>query len=148
MILNLSLRFFTTTTTIVPQFGFVVEVTRFHHVEVSASIPVQPLPPLYLVRFSQEFIIVSIFLGRLVKHLYDWMDRASNLAKGAPLDSRETAAKCVLCGKPETQAQNNTSCSHPALMDLRHLHQRQIDLYLLAVRCTPLPPNTNGSDPF
>jgi hypothetical protein len=78
--------------------------------------------------------------GRLTKHLYDWMAYASNLAKGAPLDSREAVAKCVLCGKTETQAHINTTCSHPALMDRHHLHRRQIDLYLLAVRCTPLPP--------
>jgi hypothetical protein len=73
--------------------------------------------------------------GRLAKHLYDWMAHASNLD-----DSREAAAKCVLCGKTEMQGHIHTTCSHPALMDLRHLHQRKIDLYLLAVRCTPLPP--------
>ena len=78
--------------------------------------------------------------GRFVKHLFDWMAHASNLAEGLPLDTRTAASKCLLCGKIETQAHINTTCSHPALLDLRHFHRRQIDLYLLALRCTPLPP--------
>jgi hypothetical protein len=79
--------------------------------------------------------------GQFVKHPFDWMAHASNLAKVLPMDTRTAASKCLLCGKIETQAQINTICSHPALLDLRHLHRRQIDLYLLALRCTPLPPN-------
>jgi hypothetical protein len=79
--------------------------------------------------------------GRFVKHLFDWMAHASNLAKGLPMDTRTAASKCLLCGKIETQAHINTTRSHPALLDLRHLYRRQIDLYLLALRCTPLPPN-------
>ncbi len=66
------------------------------------------------------------------------MVHASNLANGLPLDTQTAASKCLVCGKFETQANINTICSYSALFKLRHLHRRQIDLYLLALRCTPL----------
>jgi hypothetical protein len=69
---------------------------------------------------------------------------ASNLAKCLPLDTQTAESKCLLCGKTEIQAHINTICSHPALLDLRHLHRREIDLYLLALRCTLFPLTTNG----
>jgi hypothetical protein len=56
------------------------------------------------------------------------------------MESRAAAATCTLCGKTETQAHINTTCSHPTLMDLRFLHRKQIDLFLLALRCTSLFP--------
>jgi hypothetical protein len=58
--------------------------------------------------------------------------------KGAHSDSRHALARCTLCGKPETQAHINTTCTHPALQDLRQLHRRRIELNFLALRYAAL----------
>jgi hypothetical protein len=77
--------------------------------------------------------------GLLVNHLYDWMAHESNLAKGTDENSRATAAKCPLCETAATQAHINTSCSHPAMLDLRILLKRDIDIHFLSLQHTVLP---------
>jgi hypothetical protein len=69
------------------------------------------------------------------------MAHASNLAKDAHFYSRHALARCILCGKTETQANINTTCTHPSLQDLRQLHRRRIELYFLALLYTALSPS-------
>ncbi len=75
--------------------------------------------------------------GWLVNHLFNWIAHEANLAKGS--QHGKAAALCPLCGCAATQAHINTTCSHPALQDLRLLHRRDIDHLLLCLQHTVLP---------
>lgn len=65
----------------------------------------------------------------------------TNIAKGATLDNRDEVGQCPLCGLMAMQAHINTTCSRPALADLRMTHRLEIDLHFLSLRrYTVLPP--------
>lgn len=62
---------------------------------------------------------------------------ANIIAKGAKIGRAEVKL-FLLCGN--TAHINNTTCSHPALLDFRLLHRRDIDDHILSLRHTVLPP--------
>lgn len=51
----------------------------------------------------------------------------------------EEHAHCLLCGLPATQAQINSTCQQPALVDLRLTHRRAINQHFLSLRHITLP---------
>jgi hypothetical protein len=77
--------------------------------------------------------------GRLVKHLYDWMAHATNLAKGVATEDSYQSSRCQLCDGQETQAHINTTCTHPELIDIRQLQRQKIEEHLLCLLHQSLP---------
>ena len=78
--------------------------------------------------------------GRLSNHLYDWMAHEANIAKGSTPADQDDHTQCPLCGSRATQAHINTTCRHPALIDLRLTHRRVIDQHFQSIYYTALPP--------
>ena len=73
---------------------------------------------------------------RRTKHVFYWMAHASNLAKGSLPNDRSL---CPFCNASETQHHINVSCTHPPVVEMRKMMQREIMIFFQKYRHHHLP---------